>query len=374
MLILGGEALFAGDLAAWRQHAPGLRVVNEYGPTETVVGCAVHEIDAMPPLGDGAVPIGRPITNLRLHLLGPHGEPVPLGARGEIHIGGHGVARGYLGRPDLTAERFVPDPFAPSAASGAGAPGERLYRTGDLARHLPGGALEYVGRIDQQVKIRGFRIELGEVEAVLAQHPAVRQAAVLVREEAPGGARLVAYLVAAGAAAPTAAELRGFLTRHLSGPTVPSLFVTVAALPVTVNGKVDRQALAGLAGTHLAASAAPRVTPRTELESAIAAVWQEVLGVPEVGIDDSFFDLGGHSMTLVEVHARLRRRLARDIPLVDLFRAPTVATLARHLDGLDAGAASQQGDERAAMRRASRRRRERRGLAEQDEPAERVGR
>ena len=354
VLIVGGEALFAEDVALWRSRAPGTRIVNEYGPTETVVGCAVHEMPATTG-SRGPVPIGRPIANARLYLLGRDLEPCPLGGCGEIYIGGHGVARGYLGRPELTAERFVPDPFAPPG----GGTGSRLYRTGDLARRLPGGELLYLGRIDEQVKIRGFRIELGEIEAALGQHPAVREAAVLVGEDRFGRARLVAYVAPVGEA-PPAADLRGFLAQRLPAPMVPAAFMAVQELPLTANGKVDRRALASLKGALLDASKTSYAAPRTELEGWIAATWQEVLGVARVGVDDAFFDLGGHSLALVEIHARLRRKLGRDIPLVDLFRAPTVAALARHLSGEDAGRASRQGGLRAAARRDSRRRRERR--------------
>ncbi len=320
-LVIGGEALSRETLAFWREHAPQTRLVNEYGPTETVVGCCIHdaaaEIDAT-----GAVPIGRPIANTQLYVLDAHLRPVPVGARGELYIGGAGVARGYLNRPELTAERFVRDPFRDD-------PEARLYRTGDLARYRANGDLEFLGRLDHQVKIRGFRIELGEIESVLAQHPAIREVAVLAREDTPGDRRLVAYLVADEEAAPATTELRAFLAGRLPEYMVPSAYVTLGALPLTPNGKVDRKALAASEAAPEARGAGEdHVAPRGPVEEVIAGIWADVLGLPRVSLRDGFFALGGHSLLATQVMGRIATSLGVELPLQSIFEAPTVEGLA----------------------------------------------
>src|SRR6185436_17027554 len=269
--------------------------------------------------GAGAVSIGRPVANTALHLLDRRGFPVPVGVPGEIRIGGEGLARGYLGRPELTAERFVPDPF--SAAGG------RLYRTGDLARRRPDGALEFLGRLDDQVKIRGFRIEPGEVEAVLARHPAVAQAVVVAAGSADplGDARLIAHVVARQPV--ETVELRAFAARLLPSHMVPAAFVEHAALPLTTTGKVDRKALARTAPAAGPAPAAA-TAPATPLEAKLAALWGEVLGVESVGPHDDFFALGGHSVFAAVLMHRVGEELGADLPLRALFATPTVAGLA----------------------------------------------
>jgi len=298
--VIGGEALLGEALAFWTAHAPAVRVVNEYGPTETVVGCCVHEVRAGA-VRPGPVPIGRPIANTRLYVLDPRLEPVPVGVPGELYVGGDGVARGYWSRPAATAERFVPDPFAAE-------PGARLYRTGDLARHRPDGGLEYLGRLDHQVKIRGFRIELGEVEAALASHPGVEAAAVTVREHAWGDRQLTAHVVF-GRERPTVTELRRFLKKTLPGHMVPSSFVVLDALPLTGNGKVDRRALGSLGGRRAESDDREQIAPRTAMEAFVAEQWQEALGIERVGIHDNFFDLGGHSLLSLRVLARIEKRI-----------------------------------------------------------------
>jgi amino acid adenylation domain-containing protein len=316
--LCGGEALPPALAADLLPRVGSLW--NLYGPTETTVWSAVEGVrDA------ARISLGRPIGNTRLHLLDRAGDPVPAGVPGELLIGGAGLARGYLGRPDLTAERFVPDPFG----SLWGEPGGRLYRTGDLARFRPDGTVEYLGRIDHQIKLRGFRIELGEIEAALRTHPAVGESAVVVREDRPGDRRLVAYSVAREER-PGVEDLRLFLRERLPEPMVPSLFVFLERLPLTPNGKVDRRSLPTPEADRpeLAVSF---VSPQSETERAVAAIWQEVLGLERVGIHDNFFDLGGHSLLAAEVHGKLQARLQADVTLVELLQYPTVHALASRL-------------------------------------------
>jgi amino acid adenylation domain-containing protein len=320
-LVIGADNLLAEPTLLWQDHAPGVRLLNEYGPTETVVGCSLYELGAGKHR-EGRIPIGRPIWNLTMYVLDAHLRPVPVGLPGELYIGGVGVARGYLGRPALTAEKFVPDPFASTA-------GARLYRTGDRARFLADGNVEFLGRVDFQVKIRGYRIETGEIESLLSAHPAVRAALVMAREDAPGDRRLVAYLVTDGETTP--AELRAALGGKLPDYMVPSAFVFLDELPVGSTGKVDRRALpAPAAGAREGDGYA---APETAAERALVEVWEEVLAVKPVGVDDDFFALGGHSMLAVRLMSQLRRRLGAELPLSALFERPTVRRLAALLDG-----------------------------------------
>ena len=317
--VVGGEMLRGESLAFWRQHAPSTRIVNEYGPTETVVGCCVY---AFPASGapDGPVPIGRPIANTELHVLDEQGQPVPAEMPGELYIGGAGVARGYLNQPAMTASRFVP---RSGLSDGSG----RLYRTGDGVQWRPDGNLEFLGRLDEQVKIRGYRIELGEIETVLATHPGVLDAVVLAREDTPGDRRLVAYLVWEGVPAEPAA-LRTYLKKKLPEYMVPAAIVTLAALPLTPNGKVDRKALPP---PSVAVSSAATDSNRHSvgsLELQIRIAWQEVLGLSSVGLDDDFFELGGHSLQALVVVRRLEQSLSRDLALSVMLRARTIRQLA----------------------------------------------
>ncbi len=339
LVVASGEALTPELRRRFRERL-GARLENLYGPTEASVDVTSWSC-SMDARG-GIVPIGRPVANTRIHLLDRALRPVPIGVPGELCIGGVQLARGYLDRPDLTAERFVPDPCGETA-------GDRLYRTGDLARHLSDGAVEFLGRIDHQVKIRGFRIELGEVEAAITAFPGIREAAVAVREDRRGDPALAAW-IAAPAPRPSARELRAFLRQRLPEPMVPAAFVFLDGLPLTASGKVDRRGLPAPDGAGAAETA--QAAPATAVERKIAAAWQEVLGVERVGMDDNFFDLGGHSLRLVEVQTRLRHSLGRDIPVVELFRHPTVAALAAHLEGK--GAADDGGIERARERAAER--------------------
>jgi amino acid adenylation domain-containing protein len=336
-LVVGADFLAAEPTVFWQENAPGVRLMNEYGPTETVVGCSAYVL----PNGRhraGPVPVGRPIQNLRFYVLDPHGQPVPVGLPGELYIGGVGVARGYLGRPGLSAEKFVPDPFAEAGA--------RMYRTGDRARWLADGNLLVLGRTDNQVKIRGYRVELGEIEAELRRHPHVTGAIVVLREDRPGDRRLVAYVVGDVGTE----TLREHLRERLPEYMVPSAFVALETLPQTQTGKVDPRTLP--APEYGAATAG--AAPRTGVEERVAAVWREVLGVERVGVHDNFFDLGGTSLLLYRVYSRLRE-LRADLKVVDLFRHPTVEALAGHL-GAQPGAAAAHlagSQSRAAGRRAS---------------------
>ncbi|HZF08613.1 MAG TPA: amino acid adenylation domain-containing protein [Thermoanaerobaculia bacterium] len=336
---------------------------NVYGPTETTVWSALFPVGVSEVSGGGErqVPIGRPFANTTLHLFDRFGNLVPMGAPGELAIGGLGLARGYQNRPELTAERFTPDPFGP--------PGARLYCTGDLARRLlPEGDLECLGRIDHQVKVRGFRIELGEIEAVLLEHPAVRQCAVVVaRGGRQADSRLVAYVAKAPERELGWEELRGFLLEKLPLPMVPTAAVFLDLLPLLPSGKVDRKALPD-PGRYLEQRpdlAASYISPQNECERVIAQIWQEVLGLERVGIHDNFFDLGGHSLLAAEVHGKLRERLGVDFPLLELFRHPTVHSLATRLRAEETTAAPPlAGVAAAAAREQEALKRRRRALAQ----------
>jgi amino acid adenylation domain-containing protein len=322
LVIIGGERALPDRLAAWHGWAGGrVRLVNTYGPTETTIVATRAELPPdRPPAGE--VPIGVPVAGVRAYVLDPRWELAPGGLPGELFVAGAGVARGYLGRPDLTAERFLPDPWSPRT-------GERMYRTGDLARWLPEGTLEFLGRADQQVKIRGFRVEPGEIESALAAHPAVGKVAVLAREDGPAGERrLVAYWApAAGVASPPAGELRAFLARRLPEYMLPAVFVELAELPATPGGKVDRRALPAPDPLRQAA-AAGHVAPRTDVERTVAAIYEEVLGLTAVGARDDFFELGGHSMLIPQVLYRVQAAFAVGVPLRHFYDEPTVEGLA----------------------------------------------
>jgi amino acid adenylation domain-containing protein len=317
----GGEALPV-DLQNRLLARLPVRLYNLYGPTEVSIDASSWHCS---PGSQGAiVPIGRPITNTRIFLLDSHRELIPFGATGEICVGGSGLARGYLSRPDLTAEKFVPDPFG-------GEPGQRLYRTGDLGRYRLDGALEYRGRMDQQVKVRGFRIELEEIEAVLCDHPAVREAVVVAREEAPGDVRLAGYVTVGEEGVPPS-ELRRFLGEKLPEHMIPATLTELASMPRTPNGKLDRAALPGVDAGPARRTAV--VSARNTTEDLVAAIWASVLGLEVIGIHDDFFELGGHSLLATQVVVRLRDAFQVELPLRDLFEAPTVAQLATRLQAL----------------------------------------
>ncbi len=315
--VIGGENLTADQIEFWQDHAPETLLFNEYGPTETVVGCVVFEAHQW--RGNGSVPIGRAIPNTRVYVLDERLNPVPIGVPGELYISGAGVARGYLNRPDLTAERFVPDPFSDKA-------GARMYKTGDLVRYLKNGQMEFMGRIDTQVKIRGYRIELGEIESVLQEHASVEDAVAVVREDIPGDPRLVAYVIPKDQNTFDASTLRDYLRQHLPDYMVPGWIVTLETLPLTPNGKVDRKALPQPDYTQ-SEEQAEFVAPRTADEEILAGIWQEILHTEKIGVHDNFFELGGHSLLATQLISRIRDAFGVELPLKDLFEAPTVAEL-----------------------------------------------
>ncbi len=325
-ILLCGEALHLQTLQPWfdRYGDDTPQIINMYGPTETTLYVTYQRItQADVAAGAGSI-IGVPFPDIRIYLLDAHGQPVPTGVAGELYIAGDCVAAGYLNRPDLNAERFLPDPFH----------GGRMYRSGDLARRHENGELEYLGRIDQQVKIRGFRIELGEIETTIAQHPAIKHVAVIDREDTPGDKKLIAYLVTnTDTPAPTLiADLRQTLHTHLPEYMIPAHFHHLDTLPLTTSGKLDRKALP-TPQYQRTENTNPYIAPRNPAEETIADVWKAVLRIDKVGIDDHFFDVGGHSLLLVRAHAQLRDKLRGDLAIVALLQYPTVRTLARHLTG-----------------------------------------
>ncbi len=315
-LVLGGEVLSGADVARWRELHPGVVVFNAYGPTETTVNVTEFRVGVGEVLGSGPVPIGRPRGGCRVFVLDEWLRPVPVGVAGELYVSGVQVARGYAGRAGLTASSFVACPFA-----GAG---ERMYRTGDVVRWRAGGDLEFVRRVDEQVQVRGFRVEPGEVEAVLAEHPGVRAAVVVLREDRPGDKRLVAYAVPDGGTVLEAEALRGYLGGRLPEYLVPAAVVVLPELPLTAHGKLDHRALPAPDFQRQTQRA-----PRDAREEALAGIFAEVLGLERVGIDDSFFDLGGHSLLATRVVSRVRTVLEAEMPLRVLFERPTVARLAQ---------------------------------------------
>ncbi len=308
------EACTPGTVERWATE--GRRFLNGYGPTEASVAATATECQAT----ERVVTIGGPLANVQMYVLDRHQQVVPIGVAGEIYIGGEGLARGYLNCPDLTAERFLAHPF--SSEEGA-----RLYRTGDVGRYTITGEIEYLGRVDQQVKVRGYRIEVGEVEAVLSAHPAVREAVVVARQDAPGETRLVAYMVVDKKGAAGAQEVRGYLRTKLPSYMIPSAFVLLDELPLTPNGKVDRAALP-VPDTGKRELTKAVVAPRNELEQVIIEIWRDVLNVEAISIHDNFFDLGGHSLLIAKAHARLQDALETEFSMVHMFEHPTVSSLA----------------------------------------------
>ncbi len=320
-ILCGGEAL-SRNLAD-KILATGAELWNMYGPTETTIWSTTHQVSN----GEDPVPIGRPIANTTLFILDEKRQLVPANVPGELYIGGDGLARGYHNRPDLTAERFIPDPFS-------NRPGARLYRTGDQVRYRSDGTLEYLNRLDNQVKVRGFRIELGEIESVLETHDDVHHAVVLAREDSPGDQRLVAYLIQEPNATIKSNALRIWMSERVPPYLVPSTFVFLESFPLTPNGKVDRRALPA---PQITSAAESFIAPMSGIESDVAALWKEVLRVDRVGTNDNFFDLGGHSLLVVQLQSKIRERFKCDLPLMELFRRPTVGAITQYLHEIAEG-------------------------------------
>ena len=318
-LMLGGEALPPSLVSQLSEVLPATIINNMYGPTETTIWSSTHRVDP----ADEAISIGKPIANTQIYILDRGFQPLPVGLAGELHIAGVGLALGYFNHADLTAQRFIPDPFSKMA-------GARLYRTGDLAQYLDNSGIEFLGRIDQQVKLRGFRIELEEIEAALNGNDGVREAVVIVREDALGDKRLVAYLVPAPSGPQTGEQFETFLRKKLPDYMIPSSFVLLDRLPLTSNGKVDRKSLLSLEVSRKQ-SKSEYIQPRGALEELISEIWRRALNVEKVGREDNFFDLGGHSLLLAQVHGQLSQSLNNNLPLVKMLEHPTVGSLARFL-------------------------------------------
>ena len=321
-LMFGGEAVDPQWVKEVLAQGPPQRLVHVYGPTESTTFTTWHLIESVPEAAV-TIPIGRPISNTTTYIVDKHFNPVPVGTPGELYIGGDGLARDYLNRPELTRERFVPNPFSASKEA-------CLYKTGDVARYLPDGSIEFIGRIDHQVKIRGFRIELGEVESALTEHPAVGEAVVTVREDQPGDKRLTAYWVPMNGDVVSVRGLRDFLRQKLPEYMVPALFVALDALPLSPNGKVDRRALPAPEGLKAEVDT-DFLAPSDELELKLTKIWEKVLAIRSIGVDDNFFELGGHSLLAVRLFAQIEKSFGKNLPLATLFQAPTVRQLARAL-------------------------------------------
>jgi amino acid adenylation domain-containing protein len=335
LIILGGEKLEPASLKPWfERHGERCpQLVNMYGITETTVHVTYYPLEAADAYGAARSPIGRPIPDLEVYLLDPNGQPVPTGVPGEIHVGGAGLARGYLNHPELTAEKFITSDIP-------GMRGRRLYKSGDVGRWLPNGTLEYLCRLDHQVKIRGFRVELGEIETVLGQHPEIKEGVVIGRGDAGGNIRLVAYVVPRRHSL-TVGKLNSYLREKLPRHMVPAAFVMLTALPLTPNGKVDREALPAPASDRPDLGHA-YAAPRTPVEEALCAIWGEVLQLERVGIHDDFFELGGHSLLAMQVVARARTAFSLELSLSSLFSKPTIASLAEEIVAILAAGADEE--------------------------------
>jgi acyl-coenzyme A synthetase/AMP-(fatty) acid ligase/acyl carrier protein len=329
-LLAGGDALSSSHVRKALEALPGCRLINGYGPTESTTFTCCHTISA-PDAQGTSIPIGRPISNTQVYLLNSENELVRPGEAGELCIGGDGLSRGYLNQPELTAAKFIRNPFRDERDA-------RLYKTGDLARHCPDGTIEFLGRTDNQVKISGYRIELGEIEAVAMQHPTVGSAVVATRQDAQGEKKLTAYVVPRERGC-SIADLRAYLQKKLPPYMMPAAFVLMDSLPLSPNGKVDRAALPALQGAVSEPSRAN--SAQSEMEQKIESAWLKTLCLQQVGPDENFFDVGGDSLQLLMVHAEIQKTIESDFPLTDLFEYSTIRSLARHLGG--------KGGENAAM-------------------------
>ena len=300
--------------------ANGRKFINAYGPTESTVCAACHEVKTIP--NSNIIPIGKPIDNIKIYILDNHLRPVPIGLQGELYIGGIGLARGYQNRPDLTAERFIPNPFSNSE-------GQRMYKSSDLAKYLPDGKIVFLGRIDNQVKFRGFRIELEEIEAHLNEHPNIQHSLVLARKAKNGEQKLVAYYVTTKMTNGQDLSLKKFLHKYLPDFMVPSTFIKLDKFPLTPNNKIDRKALPEFQVPQTAGSIF--IKPQSGIEKQIAGIWKDILGVNKVGLNDNFFDLGGHSLNVIQVQTKVKENFDKEISIVDLFKYPTVKSFADYL-------------------------------------------
>ena len=333
-MMVGGEA-FPNALANDLKGILSGRLTNMYGPTETTIWSTTQDVE-----DPDNIPIGLPIANTDIYILDENRQPVPTGIAGDLFIGGQGVVRGYHNRPELTAERFVANPFKD---------GERMYWTGDLAKYREDGVIEFLGRVDHQVKIRGYRIELGEIETKLSSHESVRECVLLLREDTPGDQRLVAYIVAAGST-PDANEIRDYLRKDLPEYMVPNDVVALDAMPLTPNGKLDRKQLP-LPQDAGQPSGAEYEAPKDELQQIIVNVWQQTLNLEKVGVKDNFFDLGGHSLLIIRVHQQLKAQVEQPISLTDLYRFPTIASLTDFLNSSQDNESLKKSSDRASRRR-----------------------
>ncbi|HEY9875968.1 MAG TPA: amino acid adenylation domain-containing protein, partial [Candidatus Obscuribacterales bacterium] len=339
-LLFGGEAVDPRWVKKVIAKGAPKQLLHVYGPTESTTFTSyyvVSEEETNNP--KSTIPIGRPITNTQIYLLDEQLQPVPIGVTGELYIGGDGLARGYLNRPELTAEKFIPNPISEELTQ------DRLYKTGDLGRYLPDGNIEFLGRIDDQVKIRGFRIELGEIEAVLNQHPAVAETVVIIQEDIPDDKHLVAYIVPTNPKSkiqnPKSDVLRQFLKEKLPGYMVPSAYVVLKSLPLTPNGKVDRRALPAVDTASLDVKE-DYVAPRTSVEGVLVGIWSKVLGREQIGVHDNFFDLGGHSLLATQLISRIRDAFQVELPVSQVFEAPSIASLARYIETMRWATKNQQ--------------------------------
>ncbi|MHC5595005.1 MAG: amino acid adenylation domain-containing protein [Nostoc sp.] len=321
-LLIGGDVLDPKSVKAVLRNRPPQRLLNAYGPTESTTFACWYQVQDIPE-GATNVPIGRPLSNTQIYILDSQLQPVPVGTPGELYIGGDGLARGYLNRPELTEEKFIPNPFE-------GAGGRRLYKTGDLACFLPDGNIQFIGRVDNQVKIRGFRIELGEIEALLSQHSDVQQAVVIVREDIPGDQRLVAYIVPNQKLDASATTLKHFLQEKLPNYMVPAAFVILDSLPLTPNGKVDRRNLPG--GDRTRPVEQTFVAPCNPIQETLAVIWAQLLGLEQIGVNDNFFQLGGHSLIATQILSRVRQVFQVELPFQHIFENPTIAGLAQLIE------------------------------------------
>jgi acyl carrier protein len=324
-LFTAGGQLIVTDAIRRLCEGSDCKLENQYGPTESHV-VAAYRVEGLSGRGAELPPIGRPVSNARLYVLDAQGSAVPLGVSGELYLGGVALARGYLDRPGLTAERFVPEAYSPEA-------GQRMYRSGDRARWRADGNVDFLGRLDDQVKVRGYRVEPSEIEEVLSEHESVRHCAVVVRAASAGDQRLVAYVVLKPESTCVVGELQAYLRGRLPEYMVPSAVVALEALPLTPSGKVDRHALP-VPPSWSSAEAESYVAPRSPVEVVLAGIWRQVLDVEQIGVYDSFFELGGHSLLATQVMSRIRSTFEVELPLRTFFEAPTVAELAETIESI----------------------------------------